>query len=272
GSNDVNTPTVNLEKLLEPNIGAHINDTTSVEVSATSNLTPITSASMPESISFAGKLKGDLTRKSVNFLNLVTSARNEANVDISLESIRVISDRFANTAYGFFLGKWVACPVVANYVRNIWSKYGRVKSMLNSSNGLFFFQISYKNGLDAMLENDPWSSYADLRADGELKDTIVVAMPKLTDEGFNYPRQATRGATVGPKVSFKLTKQIYIPISNKNDVSARCKKKQAEVSREKVSNSNLFDALNYVEDDDELGTNGRNSKSVGKGSLNVAHG
>nr|GFA31308.1 hypothetical protein [Tanacetum cinerariifolium] len=143
GSNDVNTPTVNLEKLLEPNIGAHINDATSVEVSATSNSTPITSASMPESISFAGKLKGDLTRKSVNFLNLVTSARNEANVDISLEAIRVISEQFANTAYGFFLGKWVAYPVVANYVRNIWSKYGRVKSMLNSSNGLFFFQFSY---------------------------------------------------------------------------------------------------------------------------------
>nr|GEU39534.1 hypothetical protein [Tanacetum cinerariifolium] len=93
---------------------------------------------------------------------------------------------------------------------------------------------------------------------------ILNECPKkrVSDVVLNSPRQATRGATVGPNVSFKLTKQIYRPISNKNDVSARCKKKQAEVSREKVSNSNLFDALNYVEDDDELGTNGRNSKNM----------
>ncbi|GJY68778.1 ribonuclease H-like domain-containing protein, partial [Tanacetum coccineum] len=45
------------------------------------------------------------------------------------DSIRAISERFANTAYGFFLGKKVAYPVVANYVRNTW---------------------------DAMLENGPW--------------------------------------------------------------------------------------------------------------------
>ncbi|GKF72432.1 hypothetical protein Tco_0208546, partial [Tanacetum coccineum] len=35
-------------------------------------------------------------------------------------SIRAISERFVNTAYGFFLGKRVAYPVVANYVRNTW--------------------------------------------------------------------------------------------------------------------------------------------------------
>ncbi|GJS42908.1 hypothetical protein Tco_0567951 [Tanacetum coccineum] len=33
-----------------------------------------------------------------------------------------------------------------------------------------------------------------------------------------------------------------------------------------------FDALNSIKNDDDLGTNGRNSKSVGKGFLNVAHG
>ncbi|GKD48266.1 hypothetical protein Tco_1277242, partial [Tanacetum coccineum] len=33
---------------------------------------------------------------------------------------KAISEQFANTAYGFFLGKCVAYPVVANYVRNTW--------------------------------------------------------------------------------------------------------------------------------------------------------
>nr|GEZ16257.1 hypothetical protein [Tanacetum cinerariifolium] len=46
--------------------------------------------------------------------------------------------------------------VVANYVRNTWGKYGLVRSMFSSSTGLFSFQFSSMDGLDAMLENDPW--------------------------------------------------------------------------------------------------------------------
>ncbi|GJS38888.1 hypothetical protein Tco_0563931 [Tanacetum coccineum] len=89
---------------------------------------------------------------------------------------------------------------------------------------------------------------------------------------MNNPRQATRGVLVGPNVRFKSTKQIFGPISNKNGASTSGTKKQAEVSREEVSNSNPFDALNYVVDDDDLGTNEGDSKSAGKGSLHVAHG
>nr|GEY13715.1 hypothetical protein [Tanacetum cinerariifolium] len=44
------------------------------------------------------------------------------------------------------------------------------------------------------------------------------------------------------------------------------------MSREKVSNSNSFDALKSTKDDDNLGTNEGNSKSDRNGSLNVAHG
>ncbi|GJY24275.1 hypothetical protein Tco_0397933 [Tanacetum coccineum] len=172
--------------------------------------------------------------------------------------------------------------------------------------------------LIAMLENGPWFirnnplilkkwdpyvnlfkkmlgrlSYArammELRANIELKETIVVAMPKFVGEGFymctipgssmsgnllsvRVARQATRGVMIGPKVSFKSTKQIYKPISNKNGTSTSGKKKQAEVSRQEVINSNPFDALNSVENDDELGMNRGISKSAGKGSVNLAHG
>ncbi|GKB00943.1 reverse transcriptase domain-containing protein [Tanacetum coccineum] len=95
-------------------------------------------------------------------------------------------------------------------------KYGLVRSMFNSSTELFSFQFSSMDGLDAMLENGPWfilnnplilkkwhpdenllkedvsnvpgrSSNArvmiELQADVELKDNIVVAMPKITGEG-----------------------------------------------------------------------------------------
>ncbi|GKB82447.1 ribonuclease H-like domain, reverse transcriptase, RNA-dependent DNA polymerase [Tanacetum coccineum] len=109
---------------------------------------PTASASRPASMSFATLLKGDSSRK----------------------------------------GKRVASLVVVNYVRNTWSKYGLVKSMLNLSTGLFFFQFSSIDGLDSMLENGLWSSYAraliEFWADVELKDTIVVSMPKLVGEQF----------------------------------------------------------------------------------------
>ncbi|GKE21321.1 hypothetical protein Tco_1432833, partial [Tanacetum coccineum] len=80
----------------------------------------------------------------------------------------------------------VAYPVVVNYVSNTWGKYGLIRSMFSSSTKLFSFQFSSMDGLDEMLENGPWSSYArvmvELRADVELKDNIVVAMPKIIRE------------------------------------------------------------------------------------------
>ncbi|GKD11810.1 putative reverse transcriptase domain-containing protein [Tanacetum coccineum] len=96
------------------------------------------------------------SRKATNYGTLFTSGENGVDVIVLVESIRAISARFANTVYGFCLGKHVAYPVVANYVRNNWGKYGLVKSMLNSSTGIFSFQFSSIDGLDAMLENGPW--------------------------------------------------------------------------------------------------------------------
>ncbi|GKA25976.1 hypothetical protein Tco_0712085 [Tanacetum coccineum] len=170
--------------------------------------------------------------------------------------------------------------------------------MLNSSNGLFFFKFRFKDGMDAMLENGPWfirnnpvimknSSYAramiEFRADGELKDTIVVAMclsckvfghvldecPKnivsYVAKNLKNRRQSVRGVQVGPKVSFKPIKQVYRPVSNRNNASSSGKKKQAVVASKDVSNSNPFDVLNSVKNDDDLGTNGVLSKSAGNG-------
>ncbi|GJY27370.1 hypothetical protein Tco_0402096 [Tanacetum coccineum] len=110
------------------------------------------------------------------------------NTLVSLRSIRAISDRFANTAYGFFLGKRVAYPVVANYVRNTWGKYGLVRSMFSSSTGLFSFQFSSMEGLDDVLENGPCDDgclflFGAPSLMVELKDNIVVVMPRIRREG-----------------------------------------------------------------------------------------
>nr|GEW00900.1 hypothetical protein [Tanacetum cinerariifolium] len=90
-------------------------------------------------------------------------------------------------------------------------------------------------------------------------------------KNLNNPRHATIGVPVGLNVCFKSTKQVYKHVSNKNGASISGKKKQVEIVKQEVSNSNLFDALNSIENDDDLGTNGRISKSAEMGSLNVAH-
>ncbi|GJT76325.1 beta-caryophyllene synthase [Tanacetum coccineum] len=260
--------------------------------------------------------------------SVTTTAGNAPGKSSYANSIRAISERFANTAYGFFLGKRVAYPVVANYVRNTWGKYGLVRSMFSSSTGLFSFQFSSMDGLDAMLENGPWfirnnplilkkwhpdenllkedvstvpvwvklhgvpvtafsedglsaiatklgtplmldsytsdmcmqswgrSSYArvmiELRADVELKDNIVVAMPKITREGHytcvvekktvKKHSQTSRGVLVGPKMW-------------------KCMEPTIE-----VSNSNPFDALISVDNDVEFGTNGGTTNLVSNGA------
>nr|GEU91269.1 hypothetical protein [Tanacetum cinerariifolium] len=106
------------------------------------------------SMSFATLLKGDSTRKGLNFHTLITLARNEIDVVVPLESIRVISQRFVNTAYGFFWESGWLTPLLL--------------TMLGTLRG----RSSYTR---AMIE---------IRIDVELKDTIVVAMPKLVGDGF----------------------------------------------------------------------------------------
>ncbi|GJZ54655.1 nucleotide-diphospho-sugar transferase [Tanacetum coccineum] len=45
---------------------------------------------------------------------------------------------------------------VDSIMLNTWGKYRLIRSMFSSSTGLFSFQFSSMDGLDAMLENGPW--------------------------------------------------------------------------------------------------------------------
>ncbi|GKC24545.1 hypothetical protein Tco_1026695 [Tanacetum coccineum] len=101
-----------------------------------------------------GGCEGGAVGGALSFRTLFTSGGNGVDVVVSMESIRAISERFAKMMYGFFWGKQVAYPVVANYVRNTWGKCRLVKSMLNSSTMIFSFQFSSIDGLDAVLENE----------------------------------------------------------------------------------------------------------------------
>ncbi|GJR41054.1 RNA-directed DNA polymerase, eukaryota, reverse transcriptase zinc-binding domain protein [Tanacetum coccineum] len=242
---------------------------------------------------------GKSSGKKLNIHTLFTPGGNGIDVVVLMESIRAISDRFANTTYGFFLGKRVAYHVVANYVRNTWGKYGLVHSMFSSSTGLFSFQFSSMEGLDAMLENGPWSSYArvmiELRADVDLKDNIIVVMPRITKEGhyicnvcveyeWKPPRCASckvfghiheecpKNTRTSEKKTLKKPSQTsrcvpfgpkigfkpqkeYRPVFEKHTASSGGNKKKGVVPTIDVSNSNPFEVLNSVNNDVELGTN-----------------
>ncbi|GJY14583.1 hypothetical protein Tco_0385005 [Tanacetum coccineum] len=77
-----------------------------------------------------------------------------ASMVLTLGAIDEVSTRFENTLYGYFIGKRLAFPIVENYVKNAWEKYGIERVMLQ--NGFFFFQFATKEGMERVLENGPW--------------------------------------------------------------------------------------------------------------------
>ncbi|GJV69292.1 hypothetical protein Tco_1484801 [Tanacetum coccineum] len=258
----------------------------------------------PGMSSYANVIGNTPGKKDSNFYTLYTPGGNGIDVLVPEESIRAISKRFANTAYGFFLG----------------NSMDSLNSMLE--NGPWFIR-SYplilkmwnldENLMKENIRNVPsWgmSSYSramiELWADEELKDTIVVAMPRITGEGiihvlfmlnmngnplgvhvvrffchtqeecpknlgvgvvkkFKKPSQTSRGVLVGPKVGFKPHKEYRLVPKKATANSSSNKKKGVEPTNE-VSNSNPFDVLNTIDNDMELDTHGGTSNLGNKGA------
>ncbi|GJZ22325.1 hypothetical protein Tco_0559364 [Tanacetum coccineum] len=210
---------------------------------------PTASESRPD-VSFASLLKGESKCKGLNFRTLITQAEKGADVSVPLESIRVVSESFMDG--------------LDSMLKNVWVKLHGVHVTAFTKDGLSV--IATDIGIPLMLDSytsdmciQSWgrSSYAraliEIRSDVKLKDTIVVAMPKLTGreecpkspglsvaKNLKKPSQASRGVSVGPKKDVEPTKE--------------------------VSNSNPFYVLNSVVNDEELGTNGEASNLASKGS------
>ncbi|GKC05969.1 hypothetical protein Tco_0997579 [Tanacetum coccineum] len=71
--------------------------------------------------------------------------------------------------------------------------------------------------------------------------------------------QTPKGFSVGQKMGFKPTKQVYQPVSKKSTANTSVNKKKNIDPTKEVSKSNPFDVLTSVENDVELGTNGGTS-------------
>ncbi|GKA65526.1 zinc knuckle CX2CX4HX4C containing protein [Tanacetum coccineum] len=157
-------------------------------------------------VPYANLLNGEPIKKAVNFHTLIAPPGNGLMLPVSIKSVLEVNEHFENSVYGFFLGKKVVYPAVENYFKNSWSRFGLVRTMMNS-NGIFFFKFNSNTGMEATLKNGPclilnvslmlrkWSSLAnvfedfllqiiDFRADIELNDTFVVEVPKLEGNGY----------------------------------------------------------------------------------------
>ncbi|GJX65703.1 zinc knuckle CX2CX4HX4C containing protein [Tanacetum coccineum] len=77
-----------------------------------------------------------------------------AHVTLPLIAVEEISSKFANTLYNYFIGSWLAFPIVENYVHNAWAKYG-FESVI-ARNGFFFFKFASHEGLVKVLDGGPW--------------------------------------------------------------------------------------------------------------------
>nr|GEV71427.1 hypothetical protein [Tanacetum cinerariifolium] len=256
-------PTV-VDLMMEKDKLSSLEDTTVLE-SFSPLSTPVTTAGDALGKSSYANITTKPSGKKVNVRTLFTPGGNGIDVVVSVDSIRAISERFANTTYG--------SPI-----------------------GLFSFQVSSIDGLYAMLENGPWfirnnplilkkwhpdenllkedswgrSSYArvmiELRADVELKDNIIVAMPKITREGYY---------TCNVRVEYEWKPPRYSSCKDFGHIHEECPKntsvgekktmkKPSQTSRGvpkgvepiiEVSNSNPFDVRNSVDNDVEFGTN-----------------
>ncbi|GJW37170.1 hypothetical protein Tco_0060090 [Tanacetum coccineum] len=174
-------------------------------------------------------------------------------------------------AYGFFLGKRVAYLAVANYVRNtwdvdilkedvgnvlVWVKLHGVTVTVFSEDGLSVIAMKLGTPLildsytyDIYLQSWDRSSYAkamiELRADMELKDNIMMAMPIIMGEGYYTCNTIPKNPTT----------------------SLSCNKKKGVALTSEVRNSNLFDVLKLVDNDVEFGTN-KETTNLGNNKAN----
>ncbi|GJR54298.1 hypothetical protein Tco_1404819 [Tanacetum coccineum] len=90
---------------------------------------------------------------------------------------------------------------------------------------------------------------------------VKLRVEVLMTPASKMPRQAARGPSVGLKPNSNF---VYRPIQPPKTSG---KKKQYGFTTQEVSNLNPFNVLNMVENDDDLGTNGGNSKLAEKGSI-----
>ncbi|GKA52477.1 zinc knuckle CX2CX4HX4C containing protein [Tanacetum coccineum] len=84
----------------------------------------------------------------------MTNQKPSLAVAIPKEVVDEVKLRFVNTLYGYSVGKRLAFPLVENYVKHAWERFGLKRVM--SHLGMFLFQFETKEGMVKVMEGGPW--------------------------------------------------------------------------------------------------------------------
>ncbi|GKC37701.1 putative reverse transcriptase domain-containing protein [Tanacetum coccineum] len=231
---------------------------------------------------YAKLVIGEKSKKSVNFHTLITPAGNGVDMVVLIESIRAISEQFANTTYGFFLGKRVAYPFCSMdgldamlenglwFIHNnllilkkwhsdvnllkedvgnvpVWVKLHGVPVTAFSKDGLS--AIATKLGTPLML--DSYTSDMCMQSWG--RASIRKECPKNIGSGeaknLKKPSQTPRGVLVGPKVGFQPAKQVYKPVSKKPTTNTSGNKKKNMDSTKEIERLIINGKVTFMDDE-----------------------
>ncbi|GJY61827.1 hypothetical protein Tco_0462484 [Tanacetum coccineum] len=223
------------------------------------------------SIDISAKVNNGVDERTTTSSNVTTNTQSSANDTTQVTGVMpsAIDGPILSSSGGHMVDENVG--LLELLVRNTWGKYGLVKSMLNSSTGIFSFQYSFMEGLDAMLKNGPWfirnnplilkkwnPDVSLLKEDvGNLPVWVklyFVPMTTFSKDGLS---------AIDTKLGTPLMLDSYTSDMCIQSWGSGNKKKDAEPIIE-VSNSNPFDVLNSVENDADLGTNGGASNLASK--------
>ncbi|GKA89535.1 hypothetical protein Tco_0811347 [Tanacetum coccineum] len=101
--------------------------------------------------SFASVLTTESTKPKVNFRVLYNEEKVEdTDFVLPMENVLAARNKFANSLMGFFVGKSVAFPLVQNYVKNTWGKYGFQK-VISDDDGVFYFKFTSATGMEQVM-------------------------------------------------------------------------------------------------------------------------
>nr|GFA74344.1 hypothetical protein [Tanacetum cinerariifolium] len=107
--------------------------------------------------------EGDVVGPSINMVNEPRSHTDRAHitkqnttlaVSLPKDAVDEIRARFVNTLYGYSVGKRLAFPMVENYVKHAWAKFGLKRVRLN--HGFFLFQFDSSTGMEKVTKGGPW--------------------------------------------------------------------------------------------------------------------
>ncbi|GJS84289.1 hypothetical protein Tco_0750830 [Tanacetum coccineum] len=107
--------------------------------------------------SFADMFKNPSGSKAARLNHMTSEHVAGANVAIPMAAVKDVSDRFENTLYGYFIGKRLAFPVVENYVKNAWKKFGLERVIRDGSTEKLLLL-----GLGEVLYNVPIVSFSEI--------------------------------------------------------------------------------------------------------------